>query len=186
MLKILMNLKLPQILGLSLIIDIIIIDQLTKWAITEYVLRPLTNEGESLGLIAWLMDAPEKLGQASIAIMPYFNLTMVWNHGVSFGMLQGAGIWPLTVIAIVICGFLGHWLLKTNSKTEAVALSLIIGGAIGNVIDRLRFGAVADFFDFYIGDWHYPAFNIADSAIAIGVVVLLIYGLFLNKEGENK
>lgn len=180
-----MDKKLPQILGFSLMIDIILFDQLSKWWITEYIIRPLINENP-IGLVTWVMEVPDRLPVGtSTAIMPYFNLTMVWNEGVSFGMLQNAGIWPLAVMALVISGFLAHWMMKSVSKFEAMALGMIIGGAIGNTIDRFRFGAVADFFDVYVGTYHWPAFNIADAAITIGVVLLLIHGLFLDKKGKK-
>lgn len=178
--------RIPQILGLTLIVDIILFDQLSKWWITEYFIRPLID-GTPIGLGEWIMDAPDRLSAGiSTAIMPYFNLTMVWNEGVSFGMLQNAGIWPLAIMATVISAFLFHWMMKSTSKFEAVSLGMIIGGAIGNTIDRFRFGAVADFFDVYMGTYHWPAFNIADAAISIGVVLLLIYGVFLDTEGKEK
>jgi len=173
--------RLPQILGLGLIIDIIILDQLSKWWVIEHILRPQTG-GESVGLLSWIMSAPDRLGFVSIPMIDHFNLTMVWNQGVSFGMLQDAGIWPLTILALVVSLVLVVWLMKSTSKFETISLGLIIGGAIGNVIDRVRFGAVADFFDVYIGNYHWPAFNIADAAICIGVAMLLVHGLFLDKK----
>lgn len=178
--------KLPQILGFGIIFDIIILDQLSKWAVTELLLRPKTEGGEAIGLIDWIMNAPDRVEPVSVAVMPYFNLSMVWNQGVSFGLFQNAGIWPLVILAILVCGLLAYWILKTTSKLEAISLGIIIGGAIGNVIDRFRFGAVADFFDVYVGTYHWPAFNIADSAITIGVVLLLICGRIMNREGEKK
>lgn len=180
-----MNQKLPKILGFSFIIDIILIDQLTKWAITETILRPKMGQ-EPVGLLEWLANAPDRVAWGvNMPVFPNFDLTMVWNEGVSFGMLQNAGIWPLTILALTISAFLTHWLVKTTSKFEAISLGLIVGGAIGNVIDRLRFGAVADFFDVYIGSYHWPAFNIADAAITIGVIMLLIHGLVLDKDGKK-
>lgn len=186
MLKKTMNQKIPQILGLSFIVDIVLFDQLSKWWITEYIIRPLID-GTPIGLGEWLMNAPDRLPAGiSTAIMPYFNLTMVWNEGVSFGMLQNAGIWPLVMMASLISVFLARWMVKTSSKFEAISLGMIIGGAIGNTIDRFRFGAVADFFDVYVGTYHWPAFNIADAGISIGVVMLLIHGLFMNGEVKEK
>jgi signal peptidase II len=92
----------------------------------------------------------------------------------------------LTILALVISAVLATWLMKSTSKFESISLGLIIGGAIGNVIDRLRFGAVADFFDVYVGQYHWPAFNIADASICIGVALLLIHGLFLDKTDKDK
>lgn len=180
-----MNKKLPQILGLGLIIDIIIMDQISKWWITEGILRPKTG-GEPIDFLTWIMNAPDRLGFVSIPVIDHFNLTMVWNQGVSFGMLQNAGIWPLVILALVISAVLATWLMKSTSKLESISIGLIIGGAIGNVIDRLRFGAVADFFDVYVGNYHWPAFNIADASICIGVALLLIHGLFLDKSSKDK
>ena len=177
--------KVPLILGLSLMIDVIILDQLSKWAITELILRA-NSGGESIGLVEWIMNAPERLGFVSVPVLPSFNLTMVWNEGISFGLFQNMGIWPLVAMAFVISVVLMKWLLQSTSKFEAISLGMIIGGAIGNVIDRFRFGAVADFFDVYVGTYHWPAFNIADSAISIGVILLLIHGLFMDKEGKEK
>lgn len=176
------KLGMAQFLGLSLIIDIILLDQLTKWAAMELILRP-AHSGDSIGLIDWIMHAPERLPLITVPVMPSFNWIMVWNPGVSFGMFQGhATIWPLVVITVAISAVFMVWLLKSNSKFESAALAMVIGGALGNLVDRFRFGAVADFIDLYIGDWHFPAFNLADSAITIGVAMLIIHGLFLNKK----
>ena len=93
----------------------------------------------------------------------------------------------LTVVALVIVAFLLNWLRKENSKTVQVALGLIIGGAIGNVIDRVRLGAVFDFLDFHLGGSHWPAFNAADSFICIGAMMIIVHGLWFNeKSAEEK
>lgn len=173
--------KKPQILGLAIIFDIIIVDQLSKWWITEYILRPLRGE-EPVTLWQWIIDAPARVGFASVSVMSNFNLTMVWNEGVSFGMMQGSNILFLTGLALVISAILLYCLMKSETVFEAVSYGMIIGGAMGNVIDRLRFGAVADFFDVYVGTYHWPAFNIADACITIGVVFLLVQGLFMHQE----
>lgn len=177
--------KIAQILGFGIILDIVILDQISKWAAIELVLRPASGDPESVGLLQWIMAAPEKLGFVSVPVLPNFNMTMVWNHGVSFGLMQNMGIWPLVILAGVICAFMTQWLVRSTSKFEAMSLGMIIGGAIGNVIDRFRFGAVADFFDVYVGTYHWPAFNIADSAISIGVVLLLIHGMFMDKKDKK-
>ena len=177
--------KLSNILGLSLIIDIIILDQLSKWWVTENILRPITG-GEPNSLGAWIANAPERVGYASVSVMPNFNFSMVWNEGVSFGMLQQSGIWPLVALTIVICTILFYCLVKSESNAEAISYGMIIGGAFGNLIDRFRFGAVADFLDVFAGTYHWPAFNIADSAISIGVVLLLIQSIFMSKKDKNE
>lgn len=120
----------------------------------------------------------------AIEITPFFNLVMVWNSGITFGMFGNAwwGRWAFAALALAIVGVLISWLSRAAYRSTALALGLVIGGAIGNVIDRVRWGAVADFLDFHIAGWHWPAFNLADSAIVIGVGVLLLEALFSRKE----
>lgn len=178
------KLSLPQIIGLSLIFDIILIDQISKWAVMELVFRPELS-GAGLGLIDWIMNPPLRLPFVSVPLFPSFNLTMVWNEGVSFGLFSGMGIWPLVILAGVVSAIFMVWLMKTKSAFEATALSFVIGGAIGNIIDRFRFGAVADFLDVYVGAYHWPAFNVADSAITIGVAMLVIHGLFWKEKDSS-
>jgi len=117
------------------------------------------------------------------SVTSFFDLVLVWNKGISFGMLKlGHDVMPyvLSALALVICFGLNRWLQEATSKWLAVCLGLIMGGAIGNVIDRLVYGAVIDFIDFHVTiagkAHHWPAFNIADSAICIGVVMLLLGG----------
>lgn len=114
-------------------------------------------------------------GEQSIEILPFFKLVMVWNQGISFGMFSHSGDmrkWLLIGLALSITLFMLTWLWKVHGWLLTSALGLVIGGALGNVIDRLRWGAVADFFYFHYEKWFWPAFNIADSAIFIGVVLL--------------
>ena len=166
---------------------ILILDQLTKWALMEMFLRP---EGQQVrGLFSWILFPPDRLGPDRIEIFPFFNIVMVWNEGVSFGLFgDGHSEWQpyfLSALALIICCILFFWLLNKPKPTLAIALSVIIGGALGNVLDRLRFGAVADFFDFHVAGWHYPAFNIADSAIVLGVAYLAIDAVFFDKSNQN-
>lgn len=111
-----------------------------------------------------------------IAILPFFNLVMVWNNGISFGILHESDyareLFILT--STLIIGGLLFWMYRTPHRNERLCISLIIGGAVGNVIDRLRYGAVADFFDVHVAGYHWPAFNIADSAVCVGAVVLCL------------
>lgn len=114
-------------------------------------------------------------------ITPFFNLVVAWNKGVSFSMLASNNTYApylLSLLSLVIVGFIIKWLSTEKNNHTIIALGLIIGGAIGNIIDRLRFGAVFDFLDFYIGQYHWPAFNVADSAITIGAGLLIIVTLF--------
>jgi len=126
----------------------------------------------------------ENRADARLAVVPgFFNLVEVWNTGVSFGMLGNSGLspWLLTGVSLAICVGLGWWLWRGRAWLASVAVGLVIGGAIGNVVDRLRWGGVFDFADFHLGHWHWPAFNAADAAIVIGVGVLLFDSVFLEK-----
>ena len=176
------------IVGFSLALDILVLDQLSKWLILEYVMRKeIQPNAQPVGLWDWIMDAPARFQHASIELLPFFNLTMVWNEGISFGLFHGMGIWILVALSLIITVVFSLWMLKSESWFQTVALGLVIGGAIGNVIDRLRFGAVADFFDFYIGNWHYPAFNVADCGIVVGIALLVIDGIFFEpKRAKHK
>jgi signal peptidase II len=119
----------------------------------------------------------------------FFNLVLVYNRGVSFGLFNagagsGAGVNALvfSLVAAAVVLALIYWLRRVSSPLLAVAIGLIIGGAVGNVIDRIRLGAVVDFLDFHVGLWHWPAFNLADSAICVGVAAMLLDGLLLHRE----
>jgi signal peptidase II len=121
----------------------------------------------------YLLEVVGMNARPPIIVTDFFNLVMVWNHGVSFGMFAEHRM-PLVLIGVaaVMIVVLLVWLTRAESLKIVLAVGCIIGGAAGNAIDRTRFGAVADFFDVHIGGYHWPAFNIADSAIFIGVVVL--------------
>ncbi len=141
----------------------------------------------TFGLDQWSKSVLLKLmlmpPQPPIEVLPFFNLVMVWNTGISFGLMSGHNP-PYVFIGLsaVILTLLAVWLKRTSSIFIAGALGLIIGGALGNIADRVQYGAVADFFDFYIGSYHWPAFNIADSAIFIGVVLLCIHSIFIEQK----
>jgi len=117
-----------------------------------------------------------------VPVMPLFNLTLMHNTGAAFSFLsEGSGWqrWFFALLALVISVVLVVWLtrLKPQQRWLAVALTLVLGGALGNVIDRVYLGYVIDFLDFYYHKWHWPAFNIADSAISVGAVMLVIDSL---------
>jgi signal peptidase II len=123
----------------------------------------------------------------SVYVMPLFDLTLLYNKGAAFSFLSdqdGWQRWFFTVLALVVTVVLTVWLwrLKQQEKWVAVALSLIIGGAVGNVIDRILFGHVIDFLHFHYQEHYWPAFNIADSAITIGVMVMMFDALVLAKK----
>lgn len=114
-----------------------------------------------------------------IPILPFLDIVLTWNKGVGFGFLQAhtlLGMLGLITLALGIITVLGVWLWRTTDMLLLISLSMVIGGAIGNIIDRLRFGAVVDFIyvHVYILGYHFPAFNVADSAITVGVGLLLL------------
>lgn len=144
-------------LGLAAALAVALADQATKWWMA--------------GLILPRQGRP-------IELLPFFNLVEVWNRGVSFGMFSGAqSAWVLVAVAAVISLGLLWWLARAESGMTALSIGLVLGGALGNVVDRLRLGAVFDFLDFHALGWHWPAFNLADSAITVGVALLLLEGL---------
>lgn len=158
----------PQRLGLGLVAAVIVADQLSKH---------------------WMYQALVIDGPRSIVVTPFFNLVTVWNYGVSFGMFNNgsaAGAWIFILVAAAISLALAVWLVRADNCLVAAALGLILGGAVGNVVDRLRYGAVFDFLDFHALGWHWPAFNVADAAIVVGVAVLFIDSLFGDgREGKK-
>ncbi|MCP4329052.1 MAG: signal peptidase II [Alphaproteobacteria bacterium] len=132
---------------------IAVLDQLSKWWI-----------------LAELMDPPRV-----ISVTSFFALVLAWNRGVSFSLFSGqASPYIFAGVAVAIVVGLLFWLRRVDNRWVAVGIGLIIGGAIGNVIDRLRFGAVVDFLYLHAGNFYWPAFNLADSAITIGVGILII------------
>ncbi len=119
-----------------------------------------------------------------LEVTPFFNLAPAWNRGVSFGFLAHGSDWApwlLTGLAIAIAIFLLRWLSRAESRWVATALGLVLGGAVGNAIDRLRFGAVVDFLDFHALGWHFWAFNLADSAITVGAAGLVLTSLLADR-----
>lgn len=118
--------------------------------------------------------------QAAVHVTDFFNLVGAWNKGVSFSMfdnLGGYGVYVLSGFSLIVVCVLVYWLVRENSRFMQLALGFVIGGALGNVIDRLRVGAVFDFLDVHINEHHWPAFNVADSFICIGAVLIIIGGL---------
>ncbi len=150
-------------LGLTWAGVTLVLDQVTKWIMMLSVLNP-----------------PQV-----ITITPFFNLVVAWNRGVSFGMFDSSSpynAWVLSSIAVIIVIFLYRWLRKLTVKYQACAVGLIIGGALGNVIDRIIHGAVYDFLDFHVAGYHWPAFNVADSGICTGAVILVLDSIFSKSE----
>jgi signal peptidase II len=145
-------------LGLTVALVLLGLDQLTKWVVLA------------------VLDLPAR----PIAVTPFFNLVMVWNRGVSFGMLDtlgGVAPWMLSGLALAVVIGLVLWLRQSEHAMMAIGLGLVIGGALGNVIDRVRYGAVVDFLDFHLAGWHWPAFNLADAGICVGAGLIVVDGL---------
>lgn len=155
---------------LSISLLVIIADQLTKW----------------------LANTQLEYHKA-VTVLPYFEWFLSYNPGAAFSFLSDAGGWQrwfFTVLAVVISIVLFVWIkkLNDNEKLTAIALSLILGGAIGNLIDRVLYGYVIDFIQVWLGSYPWPAFNIADSAISVGAVILLATGIlspYLDKRDEK-
>ncbi len=168
------------LIGFMLVLDVIILDQITKWAALEMVIRPAIEGTHitGMGFFDWLMTPPERLPFVAIDVMPHFNWVMVWNKGVSFGLFKGDTPTFLIIATLAISAVFCLWLARVRAWAPMFALSLVIGGALGNVIDRVRFGAVADFLDFHAQGYHFPAFNLADSCISVGIALLVLDGLF--------
>ena len=147
-----------------------------------------------LALLVLVLDQATKLWAAAtldygvpVALLPFFNLTLVHNTGAAFSFLADAGGWQRiffialsTVVSLVLAAWI--WRLPNTMRLLGIALALVLGGALGNLVDRIAYGHVIDFIDLYAGGWHWPAFNIADSAITCGVVLLLADGLFGGRE----
>ncbi len=144
-------------LGLLTAALILAADQVSKWYVLNGIDLPLRGR---------------------VRVLPVLDLTMVWNRGVTFGILNGLGAWSgpaIAMVALVIVAALGLWLRRTTSAFTAVAIGAVAGGAIGNVMDRLRHGAVVDFIYAHIGGWAWNyIFNVADAAIVCGVIALVL------------
>ena len=141
-----------------------------------------------VALVVLVLDQATKLfmrlvlgDELPMVVTGFFNLVLVYNQGVSFSLLWfegAAGPYILAALALAIVGALIWWVRREPRPFNAVTVGLIVGGAIGNVIDRLYLGAVVDFLDFHAFGWHWPAFNVADSGIVVGALLLVADGLF--------
>jgi signal peptidase II len=153
------------LLGLLVAAVAVVVDQVSKYVIVEHILRP---EG--------ITGTPYLTGKI-IPLIPFFQLRMAWNEGISFSMFNSGEshmVAILLTVQIAITALLLWFLRSLESRWLQVACGLVIGGALGNIIDRAMFGAVADFIDFYVGDWHFPTFNVADSCISVGAAMWLL------------
>jgi len=152
--------------GLLLAVLVLFLDQVSKLAIVEWVMQP----------------------PRTVAVTGFLALVLVWNRGMSFGLFNtGDPAVPYVLAALSIAVAIGliWWLARARRWLVVVGLGLVLGGALGNLIDRLAYGAVVDFVLLHAGSWSWPAFNVADSAISLGVVALLWDSLFGARESRK-
>jgi len=178
-----------RLFSLIVIAAAVAVDQLSKHALLGHMTERGCQVLEGLPHFC----EPDRL-------LPFFNLVMVWNRGVSFGLFSesGSSAALLGAINLIVAAALIVWIFRADGRLLPLSLAFVAGGAIGNAIDRFVWGAVADFFDVYLsgsaGEWaigtfgtsHWPAFNIADVAISIGVIGLIVDSLFGGREGTRK
>jgi signal peptidase II len=147
-------------IGVTVAASIFVVDQAVKWVVTY----PLQLEQRQ-----------------TIELLPFFTLRWLENTGVSMGLLNAGselGRWLLVALTCAIAAFVGFWMWREKRRDDAVALSLVLGGALGNILDRVRLGYVVDYADLHFGDIHpFLVFNVADAAITIGVLLLLVRAL---------
>ena len=149
--------------GLGCAAIVIAVDQLSKWLILTEVMNP----------------------PRVIEITGFLNLVLVSNKGVSFGLFSSDAVWAqpaLASFAALVSILLVFWMRQAQHCFSAISLGLVVGGALGNAIDRLLHEAVVDFLDFHVAGYHWPVFNIADSAITIGVIFIIAEGLFAGQK----
>ena len=151
------------------------------------ILVAVADQLAKLGIVALFADKP--LG-STVRLTPFFNLLLAHNAGITFGMFnngQTANALIFSGLALIVVLVLINWLRRVETVFLAVSIGLIIGGAAGNVIDRLIAGSVVDFLDFHVDSWHWPAFNVADSAICLGVIAMLLEGIvFRHQKSQAK
>ena len=128
----------------------------------------------------WILQGLDLPQLGRVDLLPVLSFTMVWNPGVTFGLFKADGAWGplvLVAVAVAIVAGLALWLRRAETRLAAIALGAIAGGAAGNVLDRLRFGAVVDFIHLHVGGWSWYVFNVADAAIVCGVAALVLEGV---------
>ncbi|MBS0278504.1 MAG: signal peptidase II [Proteobacteria bacterium] len=153
------------------------------WGLAAAAIALIADQGSKILMLYGFGFINMSPGDA-IDVLPFFNLVMVWNPGVSYGLFPAHGPWGtafLAVFSLAAVGGLGYWLWNAARPALAVGLGLVIGGALGNLVDRLIYGKVADFFHFYVLGYDWYVFNLADCAITFGVAALL-YDALLRPE----
>jgi lipoprotein signal peptidase len=150
--------------GIGMALSILVLDQISKWWVLE------------------VFDLPARI---SVPVLSWLNLTMVWNRGITFGLLSSDSAWSalvLAAVALAVVAALAVWLWQAERMAVALALGAVAGGAVGNVIDRIRFGAVVDFVHAHAWGWSWYVFNVADAAIVCGVGLLLLDSLLAGRK----
>ncbi len=156
-----------------------------KMPIVGYVVALVIFAADQL--TKWLMIGPLQLQSVrQIELLPIFNLTWTENSGISLGLFQAdsaTGQWVLVAITSAIAIGVAYWIARENNRGDQLALGMVLGGALGNILDRARFGYVVDFADLHFGDFRpFLVFNVADAAISIGVVILLLRAFLMKDE----
>jgi lipoprotein signal peptidase len=150
--------------GIGMALAILVADQISKW---------------------WILEVFDLPARVSVPVLPFLNLTMVWNRGITFGLLSSDSAWSalvLAAVALAVVAALAVWLWQAERMAVALALGAVAGGAVGNVIDRIRFGAVVDFVHAHAWGWSWYVFNVADAAIVCGVGLLLLDSLLAGRK----
>jgi signal peptidase II len=151
--------------GLAIAAVTLVLDQISKW---------------------WILSVFDLPSRGVVEVLPFFNLAMVWNRGVSFGMMAAdgdLGRWLLVGLTVAISVGVLVWLRRAADVLTVLGLGLILGGAIGNIIDRIAYGAVADFVQLHAFGYSFYVFNVADAGITIGVALLLWDAILSGKDG---
>ncbi|MCX7376026.1 MAG: signal peptidase II [Alphaproteobacteria bacterium] len=150
--------------GIGMALAILVADQISKW---------------------WVLEVFDLPARVSVPVLPFLNLTMVWNRGITFGLLSSDSGWGAALLAAVALGVvvaLTVWLWQAERMAVALALGAVAGGAVGNVIDRIAYGAVVDFLHAHAWGWSWYVFNVADAAIVCGVGLLLLDSLLAGRK----
>ena len=154
-------------LALGLAVIVLALDQASKWVILSQVMSP----------------------PRVVEVTGFFNLVLTYNSGVSFGLFGGGEAtwkpWVLGGLAVAVSAGLLYWLARQPERLLGLAVGFVVGGALGNALDRAHQPGVVDFLDFHLAGWHWPAFNLADSSIFLGVVILIVDGLFRERDRSN-
>lgn len=148
----------------------------------------LLDQGLKLG-VTQMLSANGRLG-TDLSIVPFFSLNLTANHGISMGFLTAdtnSARWLLVLVTAIVAVFVAWWMWRERARDDVFALGLVLGGALGNILDRVRLGYVIDYADFHIGNWRpFLIFNLADAAITIGVLILLARALLLREKTASK